>query len=88
LNTDRARSLREEWIEIAVGSVFAGSDEHEWLMTGRRSAQRDGVEVAGTTAVVVGVTTGVVPRNVDPTTTPITSDTMVKLECKKEKNDE
>ena len=87
MNTDKARSFREEWIEIAVDSVFAGIDSCEWLMTGRRSAQRDGVEVAGATAVVtgVGVTTEAVPRNVDPTTTPSTSDTIVNLESKKQK---
>jgi hypothetical protein len=51
-------------------------------MTGRRSAQRDGFEVTGTTAVATGVDVVAVevPRNVDPTTTPITSDTIVNLD--------
>jgi len=82
LNIDKARSFREECIGITVDSVFVGSDPHEWLMTGRRSSQRDGGEVAGTTTVATGVgvtTVDVVPRNVDPTTTPITSDTTVNL---------
>jgi hypothetical protein len=87
LNTDRAKSFREEWIDIAVDSVFAATDSCERLMTGWSSAQRNGVEAADATAVVtgVGVTAGVVPRNVDPTITPSTIDTIVNLESKKQK---
>ena len=29
MNTDKAKSFREEWIEIAVDSVFAGIDSCE-----------------------------------------------------------
>jgi hypothetical protein len=86
LNTDRAKSFSEDWIDIAVDSVFAGIDSCERLMTGWRSAQRNGVEEADAIAVAtgVGVTAGAAPRNVDPTTTPSTSDTMVNLESKKQ----